>query len=208
MHITISKLRRKIYVEKVKETGAGFPGITMRADDISDPFGLAPPPPAVERNTSGSRSGKGKGGRRKSGEREREKEKSAGPTFADEEGSQQDDQSTTPAIMVTCESNQSEFIEPVPQPLSRKVARRAAILRRGSNYPPTPSWGPPSPGAAAPAPPPPSVQVLTIPQLDNIQRTQKVLDTRLQVLQQQTEAINISDSSLLFLPMCFIHFVQ
>ena len=73
-----------------------------------------------------------------------------------------------------------------------------------------------APGTTQPpgnAPSAPNVQVLTIPQLDAIQRTQKVLDSRLTVLQQQTEAINISDGLPASLPLILtvsvhIHFSQ
>ena len=55
-------------------------------------------------------------------------------------------------------------------------------MRRGSVMPHAPL--PPGPGGS-------SVQVLTLPQLDAVQRTQKTLDSRLVQLQQVTDQINV-----------------
>jgi len=196
--------------EKVKEAGPAFPGITMRVDDVSDPFGNAPPPPQVDGHSPGGNSPSPMHpirsrdrSRHRLAESSRDREKGSLTPFADDDVSQEDGMQSGgqtgsslnpgPAIMVTSDSNQSEFLEPVspaPSSLARRAARRNTHFRRGSMFPAAAPGTPQPPGNAPSAP---NVQVLTIPQLDAIQRTQKVLDSRLTVLQQQTEAINISD---------------
>ena len=94
------------------------------------------------------------------------------------------------------DSNDSEKVDAIGD-LKRQPTRRLQRGRRGSMWTGGQSLVPPLPGLPGPPGQPGQPQyampqVLFIPQLDGIQRTQKILDMRLQHLQMQTENIMIT----------------
>ena len=97
----------------------------------------------------------------------------------------------------TVRSEESEKGDGLGELKTKPARRHVRDRRRGSIFPS--ATLPSITGAAASQPQYAIPQMLFIPQLDGIQRTQKILDMRLQHLQTQTETIMVTSGMLLLI---------